>query len=210
MRRALAALLALAAWAAVPQHASAEEPGWADAAAAVEAYFDGLPTLRTGFTQINADGSENRGLIWLWRPGLVRVEYSPPDDVLLVADGTWLIYYDADLDQVSHVPIGSGPFRFLLAEEISLGGDLEMVGLRRGGGLLRVVLQDPEAPDDGTLTLIFDEFPMQIRQWEVFDAQGYLTIVTLTDPVWGESFDRDWFYFPASARTRDFRIGDHD
>ena len=50
---------------------------------------------------------------------------------------------------------------------------------------------------------------MRLRQWEVLDAQGFITTVTLTHEVVGEYFDRDWFYFPDSARKRDFRLGVH-
>ena len=58
-------------------------------------------------------------------------------------------------------------------------------------------------------TWVFDETPLQLRQWEVLDPQGFVTVVTLADEVTGESFDSDMFFFPPSARKRDFRVGDH-
>lgn len=198
--------------AAVP--AAAQEAGpragfGPDAVGAVERYLDELPTVRAQFTQANADGSIDHGSMWLWRPGLARVEYAPPTDLLLVADGTWLIYFDAELDQVSHIPIDAGPFRFLLAEEVDLAGDVRATRVERGGGVLRLTLEDPEAPGDGSVTLVFDESPIALRQWEVVDAQGYRTVVTLHDTVLGERFERGWFRFPESARKRDFRLGAH-
>ncbi len=198
-----------------PPTAAAQEPGsWENpdgaVIGAVERYLNDLPTIRARFTQTNANGSIDRGVMWIWRPGLARVEYSPPADLLLVADGTWLIYFDAELDQVSHIPIDAGAFRFLLAETVSLAEDVRVTGMRRGDGRLRLTLADPDAPGEGSVTLVFDETPLALRQWEVIDPQGYLTVVSLSDTVLGERFDRDWFWFPDSARTRDFRIGDHD
>ena len=173
----------------------------------IEAYLESMTTLRANFLQANADGTLDSGIMWLWRPGLVRIEYAPPTEVLMVATGNWLVYFDAELDQVSHIPADSGPFRFLLDEEVRFGEGVEVRELARSSGLLKLTLADAEDPGAGSVTLVFDETPMALRQWEVRDAQGFLTIVTLTDAVVGESFDRDWFYFPASARKPDFRIG---
>ena len=83
----------------------------AETVADIEAYLNDLTTVRARFSQANADGSYDTGILWLWRPGKARIEYSPPTDILVVADGTWLIYFDAELDQVSYVPIDTGPFR---------------------------------------------------------------------------------------------------
>jgi len=177
----------------------------------VETYLNKLTTVRAGFVQTNADGTLDSGIMWISRPGRARIEYAPPTDVLLVADGTWLVYFDAELDQVSHIPIDSGPFRFLLAETMKFDDAVNVTAISRSSGLARVTLVDAENPHDGQVTLVFDESPFSLRQWEVLDAQGYLTVVTLTDEIVGESFDDTMFHFPTnpSARPRNFRIGQH-
>jgi len=177
----------------------------------VEAYLNELSTVRAGFTQTNADGTLDSGIMWISRPGRARIEYAPPTEVLLVADGTWLVYFDAELDQVSHIPIDTGPFRFLLADSMKFDDAVKVTAISRASGLARVTLVDAENPHDGQVTLVFDEAPFALRQWEVLDAQGYLTVVTLTDEVVGERFDDTMFYFPTnpSARPRNFRIGQH-
>ncbi|MDP6953683.1 MAG: outer membrane lipoprotein carrier protein LolA [Alphaproteobacteria bacterium] len=205
--RLLAAVLFFAAGTA----SAAAPEGWPagdrEAVTRIEAYLESMTTVRANFLQVNADGTLDSGIMWLWRPGLARIEYAPPTEVLMVATGTWLVYFDAELDQVSHIPADSGPFRFLLDEEVRFGEGVELRGLARGSGLLKLTLADAEDPGAGSVTLVFDETPMALRQWEVRDAQGFLTIVTLTDAITGETFDRDWFYFPDSARRPDFRIG---
>ena len=80
--------------------------------AEVETYLNALTTVRAGFVQTNSDGSIDSGILWISRPGRARIEYAPPTEILLVADGTWLVFFDAELDQVSHIPIDSGPFPF--------------------------------------------------------------------------------------------------
>lgn len=179
--------------------------------AQIEAYLNALTTVRAGFIQTNADGTLDSGIMWISRPGRARIEYAPPTEVLLVADGTWLVYFDAELDQVSHIPIDTGPFRFLLSDSMTFDDSVRVTAISRGNGLARVTLVDPENPHDGQVTLVFDESPLALRQWEVLDPQGYLTVVTLTDEVTGERFDDAMFYFPTNpgARQRNFRIGRH-
>ena len=179
--------------------------------AEAETYLNALTTVRSGFVQTNADGTVDSGIIWISRPGRARIEYAPPTEILLVADGTWLVFFDAELDQVSHIPIDSGPFRFLLAEDMSFDDTVRVTAISRASGLARITLVDAENPHDGQVTLVFDEAPFALRQWEVIDAQGYLTVVTLTDEVIGERFDEGMFYFPTNPndRPRKFRIGQH-
>lgn len=177
----------------------------------VENYINDLTTVRAGFVQTNADGTLDSGIMWISRPGRARIEYAPPTEVLLVADGTWMIYFDADLDQVSHIPIDTGPFRFLLADSMRFDDAVKVTAISRASGLARVTLVDAENPHDGQVTLVFDETPFALRQWEVLDAQGYLTVVTLTDEIIGERFDEAMFYFPTNpnARPKNFRLGQH-
>ena len=211
MLRALAAALLAGTFATTAAGAAAPAAwpaGDREQVARIEAYLESMTTVRATFVQANADGSLDSGTMWLWRPGLARIEYAPPTEVLMVATGAWLVYFDAELDQVSHIPADSGPFRFLLDEDVSFGDGVEVLSLSRSGGLLKLTLADADDPDAGSVTLVFDDSPLALRQWEVRDAQGTLTIVTLTETVVGESFDRDWFYFPDSARKRDFRIGE--
>jgi outer membrane lipoprotein-sorting protein len=207
LSRILAAVLLFAAGTAQAAAPESWPAGDREQVARIEAYLEAMTTVRANFLQVNADGTLDSGIMWLWRPGLARIEYAPPTEVLMVATGTWLVYFDAELDQVSHIPADSGPFRFLLDEEVRFGEGVALRGLARAGGLLKLTLADADDPGAGSVTLVFDETPMALRQWEVRDAQGFLTIVTLTDAVTGESFERDWFYFPDSARKPDFRIG---
>jgi outer membrane lipoprotein-sorting protein len=49
------------------------------------------------------------------------------------------------------------------------------------GGATVVTAQDPENPDTGRLRLVFTGPPVALRQWQVIDAQGAVTTVTLHD-----------------------------
>ena len=97
-----ALLLSLATFAA-----SAAAP-----ATPLDAYLDGLRTLRTEFSQTVVDGKgeevqKAEGKLTIVRPGKFRWELTPagnPSAQLMVADGKNLWFYDRDLEQVSVKP----------------------------------------------------------------------------------------------------------
>jgi outer membrane lipoprotein-sorting protein len=190
----LPALPALALpWAARAQGAGGNR---AASLARVETYLNGLTTLRARFLQISQNGGSAEGTAMIWRPGRMRFEYDPPEPLLLVASNGQFLHYDKELQQPSIVPVSSTPLGFLLRPRISLtSGDLEIIGLERSGGLLRVGMRRREAPSEGNLQLVFAEEPMELRQWVVTDAQGQQTRVTLTEIQTGLRFDPLIFAF---------------
>ena len=191
-------LLASALLPALPAAALAQGAGGNRAAilARVEAYLNGLTTLRARFLQISQNGGSAEGTAMIWRPGRMRFEYDPPEPLLLVASNGQFLHYDKELHQPSIVPVSSTPLGFLLRSRISLtSGDLEIMGLERVGGLLRVGMRRREAPSEGNLVLVFAEEPMELRQWVVTDAQGQQTRVTLTEIQTGMRFDPLIFAF---------------
>ncbi|MBO1073004.1 LolA family protein [Roseomonas marmotae] len=189
-------LLASALLPLLPSLAMAQAGGdRAATLARIEAYLNGLTTLRARFLQIASNGGSAEGTAMIWRPGRMRFEYDPPEPLLLVASDGQFLHYDKELHQPSIVPVSSTPLGFLLRPQIRFTGDLEVTALERGGGLLRVTMRRREAPGEGSLTLVFAEDPMELRQWVVVDAQGQQTRVTLTQIQTGVRFDPLVFAF---------------
>lgn len=134
----VAAAALLAVWWAPARSAlpdAAREP-----IARVEAYLNGLDTLRSSFVQINADGARLTGDLYYERPDKMRLEYDPPSRILIVANRWQVIYHDRRLDQVSHLLTGSTPLGFLLDEDVSLSGDVTVTRVEEAGGELRLTL----------------------------------------------------------------------
>jgi outer membrane lipoprotein-sorting protein len=147
--------------------------------AQVEAYLNGLRTLRARFLQIGQNGASAQGTAWIARPGRMRFDYDPPEPLLLVASGGQVMMFDRELRQPTTVPASSTPLGLLLRDPIRLSGDVTVSATERRGGFLHVALHRTGAPAEGRLTLSFSEEPMQLRQWTVVDAQGRETRVTL-------------------------------
>jgi len=51
------------------------------------------------------------------------------------------------------------------------------------------------SPGDGSLTLVFADAPLALRQWAVVDAQRHETRVSLFDVQLGGQFDSKLFTF---------------
>jgi outer membrane lipoprotein-sorting protein len=166
-----------------------------DQLARVEAYLNGLGTLRAGFVQINPDGGSVTGELYYAAPDKMRLEYNPPSRVLIIANRWEVIYHDRRLKQVSHLLTGSTPLGFLLADDIELAGDVTVTALEEQGGELRVTLVQSEEPDQGSITLVFADQPLQLRRWTVVDAQGLPTHVVLEGIETNVALDDELFVF---------------
>lgn len=161
----------------------------------VEAYLNGLTTLRARFIQIAQNGATAQGTALIWRPGRMRFDYDPPEPLLLVANAGAFMHYDKELRQPSIVPVGSTPLGILLRDRITLSGDVTVTGMQREQGLIRVTVFRTGNAAEGRLTLVFAESPMELRQWLVVDGQGRTTRVTLSGIETGMRLDRAIFDF---------------
>ncbi len=196
----LAALLAISAPAGLagaqePAAASLSEEDRADLAR-IEVYLNTLTTVEARFTQVSETQGVARGDFYLRRPGRMRIEYDPPVPYLYVADGFWLTFWDAELEQRSDVLLGSTLADFIVREDIALSGDIRVTDVSHVQDTIEVDLVQAEDPAAGQLTLVFQERPIELLRWRVVDAQGLTTDVYLSDARFGVPLDNDLFVAP--------------
>ncbi len=161
--------------------------------ARVEDYLNDLVTMKSRFLQASSTGNYSEGTFYLFRPGRMRIEYDPPIQFLIVADGTWLMYLDKELDELTHLPLGSTPADILVQDRISLlEGDLIVSKVERAPGVVGVTLMR-EDEEGGHLTLIFADKPLELKKWIVVDPQGVKTSVSLLSTQRDLSFEPGLF-----------------
>lgn len=163
--------------------------------ARVEAYLNTITTLKAQFLQINAEGNIAKGAVYLRRPGRARFEYEPPAQILVVADGTWLVFHDKELDETTRLPLYSTPVSVLLQENVSFSGDVTVVSVEKQANTLRINLIDADEPEEGGITLVFESNPLKLRKWLVTDAQGNTTSISLSDMERGVKIKPELFTF---------------
>lgn len=152
-----------------------------EALAEVEAYLNGVKSLRARFIQVAPDGGLAEGDFYLRRPGRLRFEYDPPVPILIVGDGFLLHYQDKELGQINEWPIFDTPIGSLSRDEVGFGKDLLVTDVKTDPGRIVVTVVRREDPGEGSLTLYFTRDPMTFAQWRVKDAQGQVTTVALED-----------------------------
>jgi outer membrane lipoprotein-sorting protein len=163
--------------------------------ARIQAYLNDIHTLKAHFLQVAPDGAMSQGTAWLERPGRMRFQYDPPAPFLLVAAHGDLVFEDRSIQQVSNVPLRMTPVGILLADHVSLSGAVTVTGFQRLPGQIQVTLVRTHSPRDGSLTLVFTDNPLTLRQWTVQDAQRRQTRVTLYNVEQGVNLDPKLFEF---------------
>jgi outer membrane lipoprotein-sorting protein len=161
----------------------------------VQEYLSGLSTIVSDFTQVAPDGTLTSGKFYLKRPGKMRWQYNPPTPILMVSNGSELVYYDYELEQVSHIPLDSTLIGFLAQNPIRFDTTVGIEEFSEKAGVIRVTLAQRSKPGDGQLTLELSDNPLLIRNMVVRDATGQTTTVSLNNAHFGVALDRELFIF---------------
>lgn len=169
------AIAALTIFAVNPLHAESSDKN----VQKVEKYLQNLKTARARFVQTTHDGTQLVGTFYLQRPGKLRFEYDPPIEDFVVADGTLIYFYDAELGEQTNAPIGQTLADFFLRKKLNLGDDVKVTDIKKGGGFLQVKLIQTADPEAGSITLGFKEKPFELNKWRVVDGQGLITEIEL-------------------------------
>jgi len=160
----------------------------------LEERLNSYKTVRARFIQVSSNGDYTEGMLHLSRPGRMRIEYDLPNPVIVIADGSSLIYVDRELEQVSAILLSLTPAAILLKDNFSLiSKDILITGFHRSPGILRMSIVKAEDPLSSKLTLIFSDKPLELRKWSVVDNLGITTTISLLGPEFGLKLDPKLF-----------------
>jgi outer membrane lipoprotein-sorting protein len=166
-------------------------------------YINAIDTAKADFTQVNADGTVATGRIFIRRPGRARFEYDGRDAALVLASAGSVAIFDPKSNQPpEQYPLKRTPLNLILARQVDLGRAGMVVGHREVENTTRVVAQDPENPEYGTIELVFTRDPLALRQWVITDDAGNQTTVILGELLAGGSLPGSLFDIGAEADRR--------
>ncbi|MCF8469707.1 MAG: outer membrane lipoprotein carrier protein LolA [Parvibaculum sp.] len=171
------------------------------ALAEASAYLSSLENMQGDFLQVGPDGSVAEGKFYLRRPGRLRFEYEPPENLLVVADGTWVAVKDSS-SPAQRYPLASTPLNLLLGENVDLAESSRVLDVETRPGALLITLADRSGEAPGQITLIFDQPTLQLRQWVVTDVQGLQTTVALRNVERGIRADNSLFVLRDEQRPQ--------
>jgi outer membrane lipoprotein-sorting protein len=169
--------------------------------AGVENYLNGLTTAQADFTFAAPDGTVTHGVFDLSRPSKLRFEYTAPKGNLLIADGDYVIYWDAQQKEASNLPISSPPLDFLLRPKVSLTNGVKVTAFEHTAGVIRATLVRDKGEGDGSVTVAFGDNPIELRGWRLVDGQGQTTDVSFSNWKFGMPLDPALFHFVDPTRN---------
>jgi outer membrane lipoprotein-sorting protein len=146
----------------------------------VNGYLSNTETLTGNFVQVGPDGSRTKGDLYISKPGRVRFEYEPPSPISIVSDGQTLVVRDRNLATQDVYPLSQTPLRFLLADQVNLLKDTNLVAVYADDVFVTVVVEEKNGlVGTSRLMIMFSAKNMQLKQWTVTDPQGYDTTVAV-------------------------------
>ncbi|MGI9510766.1 MAG: LolA family protein [Geminicoccaceae bacterium] len=192
---ALAAITIMSTLAGAPATAAVPKAGSVAAAqvAEIETYLSKMTSLRADFIQLEPSGGTSYGNLYYLRPDKMRLDYDKPNPVLIVANGSQVIYHDRKLDQVSHILTSQTPLAFLLEKNVKLSGDVTVTDVEDVNGEILLTLVQTDEPELGAVELAFGKQPLELRRWAVTDAQGLTTHIVLERAKVGGKIDKKLF-----------------
>jgi outer membrane lipoprotein-sorting protein len=166
-------------------------------------YLNSLRTAESAFTQLNSDGSQSTGKLFIHRPNRMRFEYAAPDEALVLASaGQVAIFDDKSNQPPSQYPLSKTPLNLILDSNVDLTRDRMVMQHAEERGATVVVAQDPAHPEYGSIKLYFSGNPVELRQWTITDDVGSETTVVLQRLSTGESYPPSLFSIPVERSRR--------
>lgn len=165
---------------AAPRTARGIDASARDVAQQVNAYFNAIRYMQGDFVQIGPDGRRTTGKLYLDKPGKIRFQYSAPSPVEIIADGQSVAIRDRRLNTQDIYSLSQTPLRFLLSDRIDILRDANVTSVTRDPEFVIVMLEEKQAiGGTNRLMVLFNASDLRLRQWTIFDAQGYETSVAL-------------------------------
>lgn len=154
---------------------------------ALSDYFNAIETAEARFTQVNDDGTKSTGRLYIRRPGRARFEYDPPEQALVMAGANQVAIFDgrSNSAEPEQYPLKQTPLWLILESRVDLSGKDMVVGHFEAKGSTILALQDPDAPENGRIELVFRPGPVRLAGWVVVDGGGSRTQVVLGDLALG-------------------------
>ena len=180
-RRAAAIALFIGLGLAVPAKArpAGLTPEQAGRVQMANAYLTDLRSVQGRFNQVDAQGVETSGTLWLRRPGKARFQYDAPADLLVVSDGSNVMVNDRRLKTFDQYPLWATPLGLLLAKQVRLDKGVEITAVTDTADGFTVTARDSRRRTEGSITLRFTTAPITLAGWTVTDGQGQRTQVAI-------------------------------
>ena len=143
-------------------------------------YINGLTTLQADFEQINSDGSIDRGKLYIRRPGRMRLEYTAPNNALVIAGaGSVAIFDDKSKNGPTLFPLKKTPLNLLLKKNVDLSKNEMITEHTANNENTFIVAKDPKRKSQGSIKMVFSNSPVSLQGWTITNQSNQKTQIIL-------------------------------
>ena len=143
-------------------------------------YINGLTTLQADFEQINSDGSIDRGKLYIRRPGRMRLEYTAPNNALVIAGaGSVAIFDDKSKNGPTLFPLKKTPLNLLLKKNVDLYKNEMITEHTANNENTFIVAKDPKRKSQGSIIMVFSNSPVSLQGWTITNQSNQKTKIIL-------------------------------
>ena len=143
-------------------------------------YINGLTTLQADFEQINSDGSIDRGKLYIRRPGRMRLEYTAPNNALVIAGaGSVAIFDDKSKNGPALFPLKKTPLNLLLKKNVDLYTNEMITEHTANNENTFIVAKNPKRKSQGSIKMVFSNSPVSLKGWTITNQSNQKTKIIL-------------------------------
>ena len=160
----------------------------------VISYLNSIETLGADFRQVNHDGSISKGVLYIKKPGRLRMAYASPDTTVVIVNDEFVTILDAK-NSGSHqkLSISNNPLRLLLSSEIELNTKDSIVDFNSKNLKTTIIVSDRKNKNLGTLEIIFNNTPLIFEKWLLTNSLKEKVVVNLSSISVGDDFKASLF-----------------
>lgn len=174
----------------------------------IENYLNNITSLKADFVQMASNGGIAEGKIYIAKPSKIRMEYTAPEELLVVGNGDYIIYNDKELNQITNIDYKDIPATTILTEKIKIDGKkLKVVDLYKDAGQTTIIVEMPENKNVKPITLTFDNNPFRLKQWRVIDQQNIEVTVSLFNEEQDKELSESLFKFDRKSSKSPQKAG---
>ena len=153
------------------------------------------------FSQIENNHKKSNGWMVIGQKGLARVEFEPPNHLIMIADGNWLIVHDAQYDRTSFLPLDGGILGLLLYPE-KFSNNNKLLVTKNNDDLYYSLIS--ESFQGTELRIFFDKEFKKLKGWNIIENNEKsikVKILEVNKINSLETLDKNIFKFPEFMRA---------
>ena len=125
----------------------------------------------------------------MFEENLLRVEYNPPIDRLIISDGKKLAIINKKQKTINFYSINQLPIKILLDDKFKINNN-KIKKFEKKEGIIIIELRVMDESNISNVELIFESSPLNLKKWVIRDFQGYQTEMFLTNTRINDKIDK--------------------